>query len=83
MGNAFTMHEYRLTPGSSNVVVAAVVVALTTLVSAEEIKEVRKETGFTKTQVRRLFSRFHHLDKEGKGFLTRDDLMLVTEVRTP
>ncbi len=48
--------------------------------STDELKSLKAQTGFNATQLQRLFRRFHHLDKEGKGFLTKDDLMHVHEV---
>jgi len=46
----------------------------------EEMKKIKKETGFNSTQIKRLFRRFHALDKGGKGYLTKEDLMQVNEV---
>ena len=38
--------------------------------------------GFTTKQVQRLYSRFKTLDKRDCGFLTREDLMCIPEVRS-
>jgi Ca2+-binding EF-hand superfamily protein len=38
------------------------------------------ETGFTKSSIRRLESRFLSLDKDHKGYLERRDLMVIPEV---
>ena len=48
--------------------------------SAEEVKVIKKETGFSEAQVKRLFRRFHHLDKGGKGYLTKEELLHIKEV---
>ena len=44
------------------------------------LKKVKKETGFSTAQVRRLFHRFQYLDKDGKGHLLREDLGTIHEV---
>lgn len=38
------------------------------------------ETGFTKSSIKRLESRFKSLDKGHKGYLEKRDLMTVPEV---
>ena len=40
------------------------------------------QTGFETRQVRRLFMRFHHLDRGNKGYLEKDDLLVLKEVRS-
>ena len=40
------------------------------------------ETGFTKSSIKRLESRFKSLDKDHKGWLERRDLMTIPEVNT-
>ena len=48
--------------------------------SPEDFSLIQRETGFSKAQVRRLFLRFKHLDKGGKGFLVKGDLLRIKEV---
>ncbi len=40
-----------------------------------ELERLKAETGFTSKHVRRLYIRFKHLDRAGKGYLDRDDLL--------
>ena len=47
----------------------------------EELNRVKEETGFTTAQVKRLFHRFQVLDVDGVGYLTKDELLRVQEVR--
>uniref|UniRef100_A0A3Q2U2B7 Calcineurin-like EF-hand protein 1 n=1 Tax=Fundulus heteroclitus TaxID=8078 RepID=A0A3Q2U2B7_FUNHE len=42
-----------------------------TLLREEEIEEIKKETGFSHSQITRLYSRFTSLDKGENGFLGR------------
>ena len=44
------------------------------------MKKILDETGFTATQVEVLWNRFTVLDKEDKGFLTRDDFLAIPEL---
>jgi len=46
----------------------------------EDIQAIQKETGFTASQIERLFSRFSSLDKQGKGFLSREDFLRIPEL---
>ncbi|XP_003385569.1 PREDICTED: calcineurin B homologous protein 1-like [Amphimedon queenslandica] len=46
----------------------------------EDYEQIRAETGFDNSQIRRLYSRFSHLDKRSKGYLTRQDLMLIPDL---
>lgn len=46
----------------------------------EELTRLKAETGFTDDNIKRLFTRFQHLDKDGKGYLDKDDLMAIPEV---
>lgn len=46
----------------------------------EDIKGIQEETGFTANQIERLFSRFSSLDKQGKGFLSREDFLRIPEL---
>jgi Ca2+-binding EF-hand superfamily protein len=48
--------------------------------SPEELEHLQTETGFSKSNIRRLYNRFQHLDKEKKGYLVRKDLMSIPEV---
>jgi len=51
-----------------------------TLLQHEDINSIRDETGFTASQIERLFSRFSSLDKQGKGFLCREDFLRIPEL---
>lgn len=53
---------------------------INTFLTEEDYRQIHEETGFTEYQIRRLYSRFAHLDKRSKGFLTRHDLMLIPEL---
>ena len=46
----------------------------------EEIVAIEEETGFTKPQIERLYSRFSSLDKQGRGCLTREDFLRIPEL---
>merc|ERR1712123_467655 len=46
----------------------------------DEIDEITEETGFTKQQIERLYSRFSSLDKQDKGFLSREDFLRIPEL---
>jgi len=50
------------------------------LLQEENIAEISAETGFTSNQIERLWSRFTSLDKEQKGFLTREDFIRIPEL---
>jgi len=45
-----------------------------------ELLEVQAETGFSKGNIKRLLSRFKHLDKDSKGYLIKEDLLSIPEV---
>ena len=45
-----------------------------------EMRDIRKETGFSAAQVNRLFARFQALDKQNRGYLVKDDLLHIHEV---
>lgn len=45
-----------------------------------EIKQVSEETGFTPSQIERLYSRFAHLDRGNCGTLNKNDLMSIPEL---
>ncbi len=51
-----------------------------TLLQKEEIEEIQKETGFSKRQIVRLYSRFVSLDKSDNGALSREDLLRIPEL---
>lgn len=51
-----------------------------TFLTDEDYRQLNSETGFTEHQIRRLYSRFSHLDKRSKGYLERQDLMLIPEL---
>eukprot|EP00088_Acartia_fossae_P068921 TRINITY_DN8855_c0_g1_i2.p1 TRINITY_DN8855_c0_g1~~TRINITY_DN8855_c0_g1_i2.p1 ORF type:complete len:224 (+),score=56.29 TRINITY_DN8855_c0_g1_i2:42-713(+) len=46
----------------------------------EDIEKIERETGFTANQIDRLYSRFTSLDKEEKGYLSRDDFLRIPEL---
>ena len=47
---------------------------------AEDITAIQSETGFTPNQIERLYSRFSSLDKQGKGYLNREDFLRIPEL---
>uniref|UniRef100_A0A914CLX3 EF-hand domain-containing protein n=1 Tax=Acrobeloides nanus TaxID=290746 RepID=A0A914CLX3_9BILA len=46
----------------------------------EEIQEIAAETGFSKNQIVRLYSRFLSLDRQGRGYLDREDFLRIPEL---
>ena len=46
----------------------------------EAFTVIQQETGFSEKEVSRLFERFQELDVEGKGFLSRRDLLAIPEI---
>ena len=46
----------------------------------EEIEEIQNETGFSRNQIIRLYSRFTSLDKSANGFLSREDFLRIPEL---
>jgi len=50
------------------------------MLTEENIKELSGETGFTSNQIERLWSRFTSLDKQQKGYLTREDFLRIPEL---
>jgi len=46
----------------------------------DDIAEISQETGFTSSQIERLWSRFTSLDKQQKGFLSREDFLRIPEL---
>ncbi|KAM6913021.1 calcineurin B homologous protein 1 [Xenentodon cancila] len=51
-----------------------------TLLREEEIEEIKKETGFSHSQITRLYSRFTSLDKGENGALSREDFQRIPEL---
>lgn len=45
-----------------------------------ELEEIRKETGFTSSQIKRLYNRFSNLDKRNNAFISREDFLRVPEL---
>ncbi|KAM9355519.1 calcineurin B homologous protein 1 isoform 1-T1 [Pholidichthys leucotaenia] len=50
------------------------------LLREEEIEEIKKETGFSHSQITRLYSRFTSLDKGENGTLSREDFQRIPEL---
>ncbi|XP_032803460.2 calcineurin B homologous protein 1-like [Petromyzon marinus] len=50
------------------------------LLQDEEIEEIKRETGFTTSQITRLYSRFTSLDKGENGTLSREDFLRIPEL---
>uniref|UniRef100_UPI00358E8CB2 calcineurin B homologous protein 1 n=1 Tax=Myxine glutinosa TaxID=7769 RepID=UPI00358E8CB2 len=50
------------------------------LLREEEIEEIKRETGFSHSQITRLYSRFSSLDKGENGHLSRDDFQRIPEL---
>jgi len=46
----------------------------------DEIAEIQRETGFTPSQIVRLYSRFTSLDKNDNGYLMKDDFLRIPEL---
>ena len=51
------------------------------MLQQEDLQTICQETGFTAKQVQRLYSRFKTLDKRDCGYLTREDLLCIPEVK--
>ncbi|KAL4693662.1 hypothetical protein H8959_012927 [Pygathrix nigripes] len=51
-----------------------------TLLRDEELEEIKKETGFSHSQITRLYSRFTSLDKGENGTLRREDFQRIPEL---
>ncbi|XP_064403798.1 calcineurin B homologous protein 1-like isoform X3 [Halichondria panicea] len=43
-----------------------------TFLTEDDYQQIHDETGFSESQIRRLYSRFAHLDKRSKGYLMRN-----------
>lgn len=50
------------------------------LLQPEEIAQIHDETGFTASQIERLYSRFTSLDRTDCGTLSRDDFLRIPEL---
>jgi len=50
------------------------------LLPDEDLRQIEEETGFTGNQIERLWSRFTSLDKQSKGYLTREDFLRIPEL---
>ncbi|XP_064403797.1 calcineurin B homologous protein 1-like isoform X2 [Halichondria panicea] len=50
-----------------------------TFLTEDDYQQIHDETGFSESQIRRLYSRFAHLDKRSKGYLM-EDMMLIPEL---
>ncbi|XP_062909432.1 calcineurin B homologous protein 1 isoform X1 [Mobula hypostoma] len=50
------------------------------LLREEEIEDIKKETGFSHSQITRLYSRFTSLDKGENGTLSREDFQRIPEL---
>ncbi|XP_067939412.1 calcineurin B homologous protein 1-like [Watersipora subatra] len=50
------------------------------LLQPEEVAEIQNDTGFSPSQIIRLYSRFHNLDKNNSGYLTRENLLGIPEL---
>ncbi|CAD7093484.1 unnamed protein product [Hermetia illucens] len=50
------------------------------LLREEEIAQIQDETGFTPSQIERLYSRFTSLDRGDCGTLSRDDFLRIPEL---
>jgi len=46
----------------------------------EDVLLIESETGFSHNQIDRLYSRFTSLDKQGKGYLSREDFLRIPEL---
>lgn len=49
-------------------------------ITDDEIKAIKKETGFSTSHVKRLFNRFQHIDSDGRGYLIRSDFENINEI---
>ncbi|XP_074645829.1 calcineurin B homologous protein 1-like [Tubulanus polymorphus] len=50
------------------------------MLQPEEIESIQKETGFSRSQIIRLYSRFTSLDKANNGYLSREDFLRIPEL---
>ncbi|OWA50572.1 Calcineurin B-like proteinous protein 1 [Hypsibius exemplaris] len=52
----------------------------TIVLDKSEVDEIEEETGFTPSQIARLYNRFTALDKSGSGSLSRADFLRIPEL---
>merc|ERR1711993_233991 len=52
----------------------------TSRLEEENLQMIEEETGFTSNQIERLWRRFTSLDKQQKGYLTREDFLRIPEL---
>lgn len=50
------------------------------LLQEDEIRLIAEETGFSRNQIVRLYSRFLSLDRQSRGYLDREDLLRIPEL---
>merc|ERR1712038_2118737 len=50
------------------------------LLTQENITQISSETGFNQNQIERLYSRFSSLDKQDKGYLSRENFLRIPEL---
>ena len=46
----------------------------------EFIIQIQNKTGYTAIQIEKLWNRFNVLDKDSKGYLTREDFLNISEL---
>ncbi|XP_028396089.1 calcineurin B homologous protein 1-like [Dendronephthya gigantea] len=51
-----------------------------TMLQDQDIEQIKKETGFSEQQIKRLYIRFLHLDSRGSGTLSREDFGRIPEL---
>ncbi|KAI1720741.1 EF-hand domain pair domain-containing protein [Ditylenchus destructor] len=50
------------------------------MLQEDEISQIVTETGFSRNQIVRLYSRFLSLDRQGRGYLDREDFLRIPEL---
>ena len=50
------------------------------LLQKDDLDQIASETGFTTNQVKRLYNRFTSLDKNGLGYLTKQEFLRIPEL---
>ncbi len=50
------------------------------LLQKDEVQLIAKETGFSPSQIKRLYNRFTSLDKDTTGYLSKQDLLRIPEL---
>jgi len=48
----------------------------------DEVRMLQKQTGFSKNQIIRLYGRFKNIDKDGDGYLRKEDFLSIPELAT-